>query len=130
MRKPLFQILLVSLAALSAAACATAPASPEKRMQAQQTTPSCEGEADCKAKWEAAQLWVVHNADFKVQLATDALIETYGGKGISVRVTKEPLGAGRYKIVVFVYCGNAFGCKFNPWDGAINFNHTVGAARP
>ena len=113
------------------ASCASAPP-PEKVSQFRSTIPTCENADDCKAKWEAAQLWVVHNAAYKIQTATDVLIETYNSTdtGIAVRVTKEPLGGGRYQILVTVGCGNPFGCAGNTWDLAINFNRTVGAATP
>jgi len=68
--------LFAVISALSIEACAAGP-SPQVVQQFQNTIPTCSGEADCKAKWEAAQLWVVHNAGFKIQTATDVLIETY-----------------------------------------------------
>lgn len=98
------------------------------------TIPTCEGEADCKTKWEAAQLWVVHNAGYKIQTATSVLIETYNpsqySSSLAARVTKEPLGGGKYKIVIFVWCNNSYGCRPNGWDAAIDFNEKVSAAVP
>lgn len=121
---------------LVASGCASTP-SPQiqaKKAEFERTVPICEGEADCKAKWEAAQLWVVHNAGFKIQTATDVLVETYNpgpsDAKIAARVTKEPLGGGKYKLVVFVWCNNIFGCVPNGWDAAIDFNNKVGAATP
>jgi hypothetical protein len=126
----------VVLVWLVASGCASAP-SPEiqaKRVQFESTIPICEGEADCKAKWEAAQLWVVHHAGFKIQTATDVLIETYNpgpsDATVAVRVTKEPLGGGKYKMLVFVWCNNIFGCVPNGWDAALNFNREIGAVKP
>jgi hypothetical protein len=124
--------LTLILGALSLVGCATAGPSPQVRAQFQDTIPTCSGEADCKAKWETAQLWVVHNAGFKIQTATDVLIETCNATGgspsIAVRVTKEPLGGGQYRFVVFVSCDNIFGCVPDSWQAAINFNQVVGAA--
>lgn len=124
--------LPVVLFLLGSCATAPSPAIEAKRAQFESTIPTCEGEADCKAKWEAAQLWVVHNAGFKIQTATDVLIETYNpgpsDAKVAARVTKEPLGGGKYKLVVFVWCNNIFGCVPNGWDAAINFNTVVGAA--
>lgn len=115
-------------------ACATATPSPEVRAQFESTIPVCSGEADCKAKWEAAQLWVVHNAGFKIQTATDVVIETYNptrsSPSLAARVTKEPLGSGQYRIVVSVWCDNIFGCVPDGWQAATNFNQVVGAAKP
>lgn len=122
--------------ALLLAGSASAPSAEvqAKRVEFERTIPVCDGEADCKAKWEAAQLWVVHNAGFKVQTATDVLIETYNpgpsDATIATRVTKEPLGGGRYKLVVYVWCNNIFGCVPNAWDAAINFNSKIAGATP
>jgi hypothetical protein len=59
--------------------CAIAPTAEQQREQArfQQTIPTCRDDRDCKVKWEAAQLWIVHNASYKIQTATDVLLETY-----------------------------------------------------
>ncbi len=32
--------------------------------------PVCDSDADCKAKWQAAQLWVVNNANYKCPVGT------------------------------------------------------------
>jgi len=105
-----------------------------KRAELEQTTPICNDEKDCNAKWEAAQLWIVHNAGFKLQTTTNVLLQTYNATGgspsIAVQVTKEPMGGGKYKILVSVSCDNMFGCVPNQWDAALDFNRTVSAATP
>lgn len=113
--------------------CNTTP-SPEiqaKRAELERTTPVCNDEKDCNAKWEAAQLWIVHNSGFKIQTATNVLIQTYNATGgsaaIAVQATKEPIGGGKYKILVRVSCDNMFGCVPNQWDAALDFNRKVGA---
>lgn len=112
----------------------SAPERQAKLQQFRETIPVCEGEADCKAKWEAAQLWVVHNSRYKIQTATDVVIHTYTPVGadpsIGARVTKEPLGGGRYQIVVSVFCDNIFGCVPDAIDASLDFNRAVSAARP
>lgn len=129
-------VLAVCFAGISLAGCATSPASDlrENRAEFERTIPTCDGEQDCNAKWEAAQLWVVHNAGFKIQTATNVLLETYNATGgstsIAARVTKEPLGGGRYKIIVRTWCDNIFGCTPNTWDAALDFNRKIGAATP
>lgn len=121
-----------------AVGCGSSANSPQvqaARSRYEATIPTCDGDADCKAKWEAAQLWVVHNLAFKIQTATDVLIETYNGTDnsdtrLAGRVTKEPLGGGRYKFVVYVGCRNPFGCGPNPWAAAQHFNDTLNAVTP
>jgi len=113
---------------------ASSPARQAKQEQFQRTVPTCEGQADCNAKWEAAQLWVVHNAGYKIQTATSVLIETYNpgqyGAELAARVTKEPIGSGRYMLVVQTWCNNIFGCVTNPLDAALDFNAKVASVVP
>lgn len=134
-----FNILaLIAVALLSSllASCVTtpSPAIQAKRAELERTTPICVDENDCKAKWEAAQLWIVHNAGFKLQITTDVLLQTYNATGgspsIAVQVTKEPMGGGKYKILVNISCDNMFGCVPNQWDAALDFNRTVSAVTP
>lgn len=119
-------ILAVSL---SLAGCMT-PSGPEHTST---PAPTCDGEADCKAKWEAAQLFVVKHSDQKIQVATEVLIETYNptySTNIAMRVTKEPLGGGRYKIVALAFCANPFGCKIKPSTLEYQFNLEIAEVVP
>jgi hypothetical protein len=105
-----------------------------KRAELERTTPICIDEADCTAKWEAAQLWIVHNAGYKLQTVTNVLLQTYNAApnspSLAVQATKEPMGGGKYKIAVSVSCSNMFGCVPNQWDAALSFNRTVSAVTP
>ena len=116
------------------AGCATSPEMQAKQAELSRTIPTCSGAADCNAKWEAAQLWVVHNAGWKIQTQSNVLIETYnavnGSTNIAVRVTKEPLGSGRYQLLVTVWCDNIFGCHPDSWDAALKFNREIGQVTP
>ena len=71
------------------------------------------------------------NAAYKVQVITSVLIETYNptehSTSIAARVTREPLGNGRYKFVVQVYCDNMFGCRPDVLDAQLDFNRYVGS---
>ena len=93
-----------------------------------------DGESDCIAKWEAAQLWVVHNAGYKIQTATNVLIETYNpgqnDTDLAARVTKEPLGGGKYRLIIKAWCNNMFGCSHDPMTAALDFNSKIGATKP
>ena len=114
--------------------CATSPERQAKQAEFNSTIPTCSGTAGCNAKWEAAQLWVVHNAGWKIQTQSSVLIETYNAvnssTNIAVRVTKEPLGGGRYQFLVKVWCDNIFGCHPDSWDAALNFNREIGRVTP
>ncbi|WP_200888011.1 hypothetical protein, partial [Shewanella sp. ECSMB14102] len=99
---------IFSACLLTLASCATTPSADiqAKRAQLEATTPVCIDEKDCKAKWEAAQLWIVRNAGFKLQIVTDVLLQTYNATGgspsLAVQATKEPIGGGKYKILVSI----------------------------
>ncbi|MCE9791641.1 hypothetical protein LZ659_08535 [Shewanella indica] len=127
---------IFSACLLTLASCATTPSADiqAKRAQLEATTPVCIDEKDCKAKWEAAQLWIVRNAGFKLQIVTDVLLQTYNATGgspsLAVQATKEPIGGGKYKILVSISCDNVFGCVPNQWDAALSFNRTVSAVTP
>lgn len=125
------RILIAITLSLVLAACASSPERQAKMEEINRTIPTCSGEKDCKAKWEMAQVWIVKNAGYKLQTATDVLLQTYSPTGsstsIGVRALKEPVGAGRYNIMVSVWCDNIFGCFPDAHAAAIDFNRTVGA---
>jgi hypothetical protein len=98
------------------------------------TIPTCSSQAECNAKWDAAQIWVARNLTMRIATATSVLIETYGPFSINTggRVTKEPWGSpGTYRIGIFVYCGNAVGaCAPRPVDAALDFNRHINSIIP
>jgi len=105
---------------------------PQERMV--QTTPICTNEKECAIKWEAAQIWVVHNSAYKIQTTTNVLLETYnspnGESKLAVRVTKEPLGGGRYKFIVNAWCGSELGCIPDELSAGLDFNKQISAIAP
>lgn len=139
---------LLGLVALPALAARTPiKKDPAKQVEIEALIPVCKGEADCAAKWEAEQLWLVHNAGFKLQTVTNVLLETYApayaAAGVTndledvgrifVKITKEPLGDGSYRIVPIISCL----ARFRPFGGqdecltqdqTLDFNRTVAAA--
>lgn len=70
----------------------------------------CEGPDECKVMWKRALRFVSLNAGYKIQKADAVTIETKRARGgvqstrLSMRVTKSPLGAGRYQLNVGVWC--------------------------
>lgn len=77
----------------------------------------CEGEVQCKEMWERAAFFVSSNSAYKIQIYNDNLIQTYSSTnsstGLSYKITREPLGSGRYRIWVGAWCANIFGCHPN-----------------
>jgi hypothetical protein len=115
--------------------CAHSPADRQALLaEAQATVPVCDGERDCAAKWEAAQLWVVRNVRFKIQTVTNVLIQTYNSTNSSLylgaTIIKEPQGGGRYRILASFACANAFWCSPDPARARVDFNRYVSAVVP
>ena len=59
----------------------------------------CVGQAQCQTAWRRAQLWLVANSRWKIQIATDVVIETYNGDPYTpfrhYVLTRESLGGDR-----------------------------------
>ncbi|MCV2423377.1 hypothetical protein LNV47_22575 [Paucibacter sp. DJ4R-1] len=136
MMKKLFVLPLAAamVAALGGCAMKADPARAAKLQEATASAPRCTGEKDCAAKWDAAQLWVVKNAGFKIQNATNVLIQTYfptnASMALGVEVTKEGEGGGVHVIRARIWCDNFIGCERDPLDAVLDFNRKVASAQP
>jgi hypothetical protein len=126
---------------------ATQAANQEKLRKFAASRPTCDALVDCASKWQAAQLWIVQNAQFKLQIATDVVLETYspwkGHPGLAARVTKQPLGGTKYQLVLELWCVNPNNvdladllggmgkfCLNHYPDFALDFNRQLGGAVP
>lgn len=79
----------------------------------------CHGQKHCDAMWQRAQIWVLNNSAYKIQIANEAVIQTYGpfkdqAFGLAFTVTKAPRGNGFYEIDSRAGCGSWVGCAPNP----------------
>lgn len=73
----------------------------------------------CDAMWQRAQIWVIKNAGYKIQIANETVIQTYGplrgdSYGLAFTVTKEPRGKGFFEIDSRASCGSSSGCAQHP----------------
>lgn len=96
-------------------------------IQAEDPVVPCDGD-ECKQLWERAQFWVARHSEWKIQTATDVLIQTYNANSSALSygftVTKEPLGEKRYRITLEAACGNMFGClELKPGEVRAAFAH-------
>ena len=92
----------------------------------------CQGAKECKVMWKRALQFVSLNAGYPIKTANAALIETEqftetylagwrefnDEKAVSMIVTKEPRGNGRYQIRMAAWCLNKDkgGCVPNTWE--------------
>lgn len=81
--------------------------------------PICDSSNSCTLMWQRAQLWLVNNSTWRLQMANDTLLQTFGpgdSTDVAYTVTRTPLGGDRYQIAMRAGCGNIFGCV--PKSGA------------
>jgi hypothetical protein len=75
----------------------------------------CSGAQQCSELWRRTQYWISTNSGFKIQTATDVVIETYNPPAYSSRwgfaARKEPLSAGQERITILPSCGQAPICR-------------------
>jgi hypothetical protein len=95
--------------------------------------PECSAGADCEAKWRAARTWVRADAGLPIYRSDERHIETYNGwpaqdPRLVVRVTREPLAEGRYRIQIEADCAYDLGCLPDRRLAIADFNRSVAAA--
>ena len=125
--KKLVSIILITLVA----GCATAPSENEVtlRRMISESIPVCTSPKECEVKWAAARSWIIQNAGWKLQHVQPDFMETYNSINsstrLAVRVVKEPLQNGGYKITATVWCDNWISCYPDKLDALLSFNNTV-----
>nr|WP_025598114.1 hypothetical protein [Burkholderia sp. WSM2230] len=134
MRKNLLAVLCVGAAAVGAAGCSTRGQVDPDVMQIATTPLTCSGKAQCDLWWQRAQTWVTNNSKYKVEAATDTLIQTAGPDGgkraLAYQITRAPNPDGTATIGFAAHCDGSLGCKPNPWEAGADFKEYVrGAAQ-
>jgi len=80
----------------------------------------------CTLEWERAEFWLNKHSKLKIQNITKNSIETYNphkGKQFGFRLSKEPLGGGKYKISTTVIPYFNVGEMISPEDTRKILNH-------
>ena len=128
------RLLFVALSLIASGCTLKQKITPEQVAEIAATRPKCTSEKECAAKWNAAQRWIIANADLKIQVATDSVIETYSpsrndAMRMGVRVVRE-IGPRETAFDVAVFCngGILFECKMSPYQAAKSFNDYVNSA--
>ena len=81
---------------------------------------------ECTIEWERAEFWLNKHSKLKIQNITKNTIETYNpyeGKQFGFRLSKEPLGGGKYKISTTVIPYFNIGEMISPEDTKKILNH-------
>lgn len=71
----------------------------ERRYEVASRPIACFGAENCRRMFALTQIFISENADVKIQLATDTIIETYGSDdGFAMKATKVPGASGQEQI--------------------------------
>lgn len=101
-------------AAFALSGCATRPAATPEQMEVALKPLYCQSGEQCSAMWKRAQVWLATNGHYRLQLVSDAVINTYGPihaeMWFAYQVTREPQEGGIEQIRIAGGCGNRFGC--------------------
>lgn len=107
--------LLAALAAATLAGCAT-HYQPSARAGI-----VCEG-ARCDRLWQRSQTWLATNSRYRIQIANDAIIQTYGPHegvydAVAYTLTKQQNPDGKTLISIYGTCREVvIGCTFDPTE--------------
>jgi hypothetical protein len=102
------------------------PLTPEQVRQME--PPECTTVPACGTMWQRAQIWLVDNSHWRIQMANDTLLQTYGpsdhSTDVAYTITRQPNGQNGYKIVMRAVCNNIYGCSpLSPVQRVIQFNN-------
>ncbi|MFF7399448.1 hypothetical protein ACFZAI_23550 [Achromobacter sp. NPDC008082] len=102
--------MLATAALLSGCVVGPRPATLSPELQKALDTPLyCSEASECKLVWERGIYYVANNSRWRVMAETSNLIETEypdkGYYGLAYRITREPMGNGRYRISTQAWCG-------------------------
>ena len=115
-RLPFALLLFVMLTACASRGAPPVPPTPPTAADlADAKTPvRCGSREQCERWWRTAQVWVVKNAGYRVQIATDAIVQTAGPDSGSSSwfflATRAPHGDGGEAIEIEARCGSGASC--------------------
>lgn len=121
----------VSCLALMVVGCAMNPPAPIEPWESEEADAAfeCVGAAQCSTAWRAAQAWVVANSGYKIQVVSDAIIQTYNATNYSTSwaftVTREPRGGDVERFFIVPSCGQAPLCRMVSWRMSARFNRAM-----
>ncbi|MFM0157401.1 hypothetical protein PQQ99_23165 [Paraburkholderia sediminicola] len=121
--------LLAGLCLVATAGCSTQGQVNPDVMQIATTPLTCSNKAECDVWWQRAQTWVTSHSKYKVESATDTLIQTAGPDGgrraLAYQITRTPNPDGTATIGFAAHCDGSLGCKPNPWEAGADFKEYV-----
>lgn len=125
--------LAASLAML-VAACGLMPVPPDNPGDNPEAAAplTCSGRAQCDMYWQRAQAWIAGNSEWKIQTATDTVIQTFGPMQSRVApafsVIRQPNPDGSARISIAAACGTRE-CSPRRTESVIAFKRYVGGGQ-
>lgn len=121
--------LLAMLCLMAIAGCSTQGQVNPDVMQIATTPLTCSTKAECDVWWQRAQTWVAGHSKYKIESATDTLIQTAGPDGgkraLAYQITRTQNPDGTATIGFAAHCDGSMGCKPNPWEAGADFKEYV-----
>lgn len=118
---------VVLLAVVALAGCAQGPRIQDNPEAMEPLV--CANKTQCDAWWQRSQSWVAQNSYWKIQTASDAVIQTYGpGQSrveMAYNITRSPNADGSARITISAACDNIFGCTPKLLDAVLSFKRYV-----
>ena len=119
----------IVISALALAGCAAQPRVQDNPEAMEPLV--CSNKMQCDAWWQRAQSLVALNSFWKIQTASDAVIQTYGpGQSrveLAYTITRIPEANGSARITISGACANIFGCSPKLVDAVLSFKRFVKA---
>jgi hypothetical protein len=114
---------------VAAAGCSTQGQVDPDVMQIATKPLTCSNKAECDVWWQRAQTWVASHSTYKIESATDSLIQTAGPDGgkraLAYQITRTANPDGTAIIGFAAHCDGSMGCKPNPWEAGADFKQYV-----
>ncbi|NML32184.1 hypothetical protein [Paraburkholderia antibiotica] len=121
--------LLAALCLIALAGCVSQGQVDPDVMQIATKPLTCSNKAECDLWWQRAQTWVASNSKYKIETATDSLIQTAGPDGgkraLAYQITRSANPDGTATIGFAAHCDGSLGCKPNPWEAGAQFKEYV-----
>lgn len=127
-RKTLPAVLACMLATLLSG-CVQNQVRPEI-LEAAKVPLTCRDKAQCDLYWQRANIWVAAASTYRIQIANDSVIQTYGPFNnepkLAFQVFRVPEESGAARILIKPVCGNLFGCpSMGVEEAAVAFKQFV-----
>lgn len=121
------------LALVTLVGCATGPQYTDAERAAILAPVTCPTRPQCDLVWSRMQAWVATNSKWRIQLANEVAIQTYGpsmagnsSTDTAYSLVRTERGDGGATISIRAACANPFGCFPDPIDAIKSLKAAVG----